>query len=385
MTQITFNTKELQNIINIVRKFTSKDYKDYPKNNIRFDVTPSHKVFISATDDNNSIRTQSTNHSVESIGIETFAVDATQLHKSLKEIKSDTILLTVTEDGHDHLIKIISNDFAASFAGCYLPLEHLPLFKQVTEDHKRAYIPLHKLIEVAKDFASNDRTRENIQCVNIEFNSDSIIATATDTKILYTNKLPATTFEDLSGTSIEIKEKNLTKLKTILPKQEQPIEVKFDKSFMSFESNGFTLTSKLNNEKYLDYKYALENSKPNTTTTLHTADVLSAIKQVKGFANETNNEIIFILSPDKLEVYAEKELDGSDEKVSSPIITINAIIPISEQHKIGLNWDYLKTILTTIDNGSFQFSFNTEKYHTPMWIQQETNPDLIMLLMPIII
>lgn len=380
MTQITFNTKELQNIVNIVRKFTSKDY---PKNNIRFDVTPSHKVFITATDDNNSIRTQSTNHSVESVEFETFAVDATQLHKSLKEIKSDTILFKVTEDGYGHVIQLISNDFAASFAGA--PIEHLPLFKQVTEDHKRAYLPLHKLIEVAKDFASNDRTRENIQCVNIEFNSDSIIATATDTKILYTNKLPATTFEDLSGTSIKIKEKNLTKLKTILPKQEQPIEVKFDQSLVSVESNGFTVTSKLDTNKFPDYNFLLANSKTNTTTTLHTRDVLKAIEQVKGFSNETNNEIIFILSPDKLEVYAEKELDGSDEKVSSPIITINATIPISEQHKIGLNWDYLKTILTTIDNGSFQFSFNTEKYSNPMWIQQETNPDLIMLLMPIII
>lgn len=382
MTQITFNTKELQNIVNIVRKFTSKDY---PKNFIRFDVTPSHKVFISATDDDNNIRTQSTNHSVESIGIETFTVDATQLHKALKETNSDSVLLKVTEDGHGHLIQLISNDFAASFAGA--PLEHLPLFKQITEDHKKAYLPLHQITQIGKDFVVKDSFFEIDRRVYIEFNSDSIIATASNRRILYTNKLPITTFEDLTGTSIGIPMKTINKLNSILPKQEQPIEVKFDKSIMSFESNGFTLTSKLVNDKYLDYKSGLEILKPNTTTTLDTADVLNAIKQVKGFANETNNEIIFNLFPDRLEIHAEKTLDenNEDEKVSSPIITINTTIPISEQHTIGLSWDYLTTILTTIDNGSFQFSFNTEKYTNPMWIQQETNPDLVILMMPIVI
>jgi len=381
MTQITFNTKELKNIVNIVRKFTSKDY---PKNFIRFDVTPSHKVFISATDDDNNIRTQSTNHSVESIGIETFTIDATQLHKALKETNSDSVLLKVTEDGHGHLIQLISNDFAASFAGA--PLEHLPLFKQITEDHKKAYLPLHQITQIGKDFVVKDSFFEIDKRVYIEFNSDSIIATATNRRILYTNKLPITTFEDLTGTSIGIPMKTINKLNNILPKQEQPIEVKFDKSFMSFESNGFTLISKLNNDKYLDYKSGLENSKPNATTTLDTADVLNAINQVKGFANKTNNEIIFNLFPDRLEIHAEKTLDDNEEeKISSPIITINATIPIAEQHKIGLNWDYLKTILTTIDNGSFQFSFNTEIHINPMWIQQETNPDMVILMMPIII
>jgi len=382
MTQITFNTKELKNIVNIVRKFTSKDY---PKNFIRFDVTTSDKVFISATDDDNNIRTQSANYSVKSIGIETFTIDATQLHKSLKEIKSDTLLFKVFEDTYRTIVQIISNDFASSFDNA--PLEHLPLFKQITEDHKRAYLPLHQITQIGKDFVVKDSFFEIDRRVYIEFNSDSIIATASNRRILYTNKLPITTFEDLTGTSIGIPLKTISKLNNILPKQEQPIEVKFDKSIMSFESNGFTLTSKLVNDKYLDYKSGLEILKPNTTTTLDTADVLSAIKQVKGFANETNNEIIFNLFPDRIEIHAEKTLDenNEEEKISSPIITINTTIPISEQHKIGLNWDYLKTILTTIDNGSFQFSFNTEKYTNPMWIQQETNPDLVILMMPIVI
>jgi DNA polymerase III sliding clamp (beta) subunit (PCNA family) len=365
-----------------VRKFTSKDY---PKNFIRFDVTTSDKVFISATDDDNNIRTQSANYSVKSIGIVTFSIDATQLHKALKETNSDSVLLKVTEDGHGHLIQLISNDFAGSFAGA--PLEHLPLFKQITEDHKKAYLPLHQITQIGKDFVVKDSFFEIDRRVYIEFNSDSIIATASNRRILYTNKLPITTFEDLTGTSIGIPMKTISKLNNILPKQEQPIEVKFDKSIMSFELNGFTLTSNLVNDKYLDYKSGLEILKPNTTTTLDTADVLSAIKQVKGFANETTNEIIFNLFPDRIEIHAEKALyeNNEEEKISSPIITINTTIPISEQHKIGLNWDYLKTILTTIDNGSFQFSFNTEKYSNPMWIQQETNPNLVILMMPIII
>lgn len=250
----------------------------------------------------------------------------------------------------------------------------------VVESDKSFTIPSNILLKAISKtvFAtSNDELRLNLTGVYVQLFKDEILFVATDANRLVRYKR-ADIKPGVEETFI-IPKKALNLLKSSLPNDETPVKVDFNKSNAFFNFGGVSLTCRLIDERYPDYKAVIPTENPNRLT-IPRLEFLNAIKRISIYANKTTHQIRLKLAGSELNVSAE-DFDFANEAQERLACQYDG-----EDMEIGFNSKYLVDMLNVLDTEEVRLEMSQpNRAGLLLPSGNEKNEDTLMLIMPMML
>jgi DNA polymerase III subunit beta len=222
---------------------------------------------------------------------------------------------------------------------------------------------------------SNDDLRPAMTGVYFELNSGLILMTATDAHKL--SNVQGNVSSEYEGSFI-LPKKALSILKTHLSNSG---DVKFTvgKNHCQFEFGEITLTCRLIDQKYPNYRAVLPTENKNTLT-VNRAALQSTLKRIAIYANKTTNQVVFTINENNLVVSAQ-DLDFSNEANEQVVCSYQG-----EPITIGFNAKFLIEMLGVIDSDEIKIELSKPTRAAiirPVDVSEEY--DLLMLAMPVVV
>jgi len=166
----------------------------------------------------------------------------------------------------------------------------------------------------------------------------------------------------------------------LLPAEaEAVVDVTFGPLQGAFTWSGFTLTTRLIDERYPDYVNVIPVSNPNVLL-INRAELLSAVRRISFFANRTTHQVRLKLEKAQL-VLAAEDFDRSNEASESLPCQYDG-----EAMQIGFNAKFLLELLGNLDPDEVSLAFSTPNRAgllTP--VSGEAHEDVLMLVMPVML
>jgi DNA polymerase III subunit beta len=224
----------------------------------------------------------------------------------------------------------------------------------------------------------NDELRLVLSGVFCELSPDDITFVATDAHKLVRYK--RTDVKSPNSVSFIIPKKPLNLLKNILGSQEIPVKIDYNKTNAFFEFQNVNLVCRLIDGKYPNYDAVIPTENPNKLTIDRNA-LLTTIRRVSIFANQSTHQVRFKLSGKELVLSAE-DLDFSKESKDRLTCAYEG-----DDLEIGFNSKFLVEMLNNIDTDEvcLQMSApNRAGILTPV-NPENKNEDILMLVMPVML
>lgn len=168
-----------------------------------------------------------------------------------------------------------------------------------------------------------------------------------------------------------------TAIELITAKPEEHVQISLGDDKIRFKwDDGRILTSRLINEKYPDYESVFPKLKNMKTAKINREELLRAVNDLKPFANQTTEQIRFDIKQKSLKLSTfDPERDTGSEIDLDIKSTLNG-----ESFAIGLNAQYLASVLKTITGKTVEFKFD-KPISATIW--QSSDKGVRTLLMPI--
>jgi len=256
------------------------------------------KLSITASDQDLTLLTAIEVESAKADG--SIAVPARQMIELLKALPDQPITIKTASEGS---FECAWNNGNSSLP--YFPAADYPQIKGASDEASSFTIPAQTLIEGISGtiYATADdemRPAMNGIFFDIEENSTTLVASDSHKLICYT------TPDVVSGqkASFILNKKAAAVVKSILDKDEESVEVKFDSSMVEFKFGPTLMVCRLIVGKYPKYRDVIPQNNANILK-IDRQRLLNTVRRVAVCANKASNHIKLELKPGQLEITAQ--------------------------------------------------------------------------------
>lgn len=224
----------------------------------------------------------------------------------------------------------------------------------------------------------NDELRLVLSGVFCELSPDDVTFVATDAHKLVRYK--RTDLKTADSASFILPKKPLNLLKNILSSMEVPVTIEYNKTNSFFSFSNIHLICRLIDGKYPNYDAVIPKENPNKLTIDRHA-LLTTIRRVSIFANQSTHQIRFKVSGQELILSAE-DIDFSNEAKERLNCSYNG-----EDMEIGFNSKFLLEMLSNIETEeiSLEMSAPNKAGILKPLNNENKNEDILMLVMPVML
>ncbi len=224
----------------------------------------------------------------------------------------------------------------------------------------------------------NDELRLVLSGVFCELSPDDVTFVATDAHKLVRYK--RTDLKSEESASFILPKKPLNLLKNILLSQDVPLTIEYNKTNAFFSFSNIHLICRLIDGKYPNYDAVIPKENPNKLTIDRHA-LLTTIRRVSIFANQSTHQIRFKVSGQELVLSAE-DIDFSNEARERLTCSYDG-----EDMEIGFNSKFLLEMLNNIETDEVRLEMsapNKAGILTPV-NSDNKDEDILMLVMPVML
>ena len=314
---------------------------------------------------------------VESDSNTSFAVPARQLLDILKEIPEQP--LTIEFNPTTLQIDIIYQ--SGHFCLQTEQGDVFPMLKEYTEEGHEITIRANHL---SRSFgsaiiaASVDESRKVMSGLFIDITPQDVSVVASDGHKLVCFKIICDTKNTI--TNFVLPRKPATLLRSIIDKQQGDVILRtFADGSAVIEAEPYTMTCRLLQEKYPNYRNVIPQSN-NNIATIDKASLLGSVRRVLVASDKATSLIKFTFEPGKVTLMTENVnyAQSAEEK----LVCQYEGIPL----RIGFRGDYLLDLLNNIQSSDVILKLSDpSKAGLILPSEQEEGTDVIMLLMPLLI
>ncbi len=176
-----------------------------------------------------------------------------------------------------------------------------------------------------------------------------------------------------------VPKKPLQQLRATLPADETPLQLSYNSSHLFVSSNKLSLSCRLIDARFPDYKAVIPGDNPYKLTISRT-DFVSALRRVSIFANKTTNQVVLDINGNALQISAQ-DIDFSYEGKEMLSCQYSG-----EDMKIAFNAKLMIEMINNLDGAEIQVELSTPTragIFRPM--EKSENEDVLMLLMPLMV
>lgn len=305
-----------------------------------------------------------------------FAVNAKNLLDPLKELPEQPLVFDINDDNLEIFIYYHNGkyNFVGQNGDDYpQPKELRETAVSLSIEPQVLFTGINRTIFASAD----DELRPVMNGVYFDISPDDLTFVASDGHKLVRNKTIAAKGAERASFILPKKPANL--LRSILPKESETVEIKFDENNAHIKMSGYTLTCRFIEGRYPNYNSVIPQNNPNKVT-LDRLTFLNAIKRVSVFSNQASNLIKLQLSGSSIVVSAQ-DIDFSTA-AEETIACDYAGTPMS----IGFKSSFLIEILNNIPSTEVSLEMSDpSRAGLVLPLENEENEDLLMLLMPMML
>ena len=299
-------SSELSNSLQMVGKVVNTKNSLPILGDIIFTVKDG-KLTLAASDSENTLQTTLTPAHTE--GEASFAVEARNIQEAVKNIPGASEL-TFTFDETASSVKV------THFSGVFsLPTDNaveFPATPQLATDTNGFTIPCNILLgSIGRTLfaTAQDELRPVMNGIYFDLTEECLTIVASDGHQLIRNKVLTIMPEKITDGSAKTGAFILPKrpagiLKGILPKDGTEVTITFTDRNVEIRTDVFTLTSRLIEGRYPNYNSVIPRNNPNSMK-VNRLDMLSALKRVSPFSNESSNLIRMHVESEHLQLDAQ--------------------------------------------------------------------------------
>ncbi len=224
----------------------------------------------------------------------------------------------------------------------------------------------------------NDELRLVLSGIFCELTPDDVTFVATDAHKLV--RYRRTDITSAESTAFILPKKPMNLLKNILANQTLPVTIEYNRTNAFFSFGNIHLICRLIDGKYPNYDAVIPKENPNKLTIDRHA-LLTSIRRVSIFANQSTHQIRFRISGQELVLSAE-DIDFSNEARERLSCAYEG-----EDLEIGFNSKFLVEMLSNIDTVEVRLEMsapNRAGILTPVNSENKAE-DILMLVMPVML
>ncbi|MEG1728341.1 MAG: DNA polymerase III subunit beta [Bacteroidaceae bacterium] len=330
-----------------------------------------NKLLVTASDSETTL--SATIDLVESSENFRFAIRAKTIQDVMKEIPEQPL----TFDVNPNNLSIIAIYQNGKYSVVGLDAKEYPTGTSIDHEAMEMTITSNVLLEGINHamFAiGDDGMRPVMNGIFFEFTPEGLTMVATDSRKMVCEK--NSSIKSLENMSFVLPKKPALMLKNLLEKNDTSISIHFNKSNAQITSSDFSMTNRLIEGRYPNYKAVIPKENPNCFT-IDRATILSALKRILVFSNQGTSLVKIRLNKNLL-ILSTQDIDFSTSAEEAIVCEYNGM-PMS----IGFNGNYLIEMLSNIpgENITMQLADPSKAGIIVPSIQEE-NMDILMLLMP---
>lgn len=331
-------------------------------------------LHLTASDSENMMKTSIEVNDTDGNG--RFAINNHDLLEAIKGISEQPI--TIEVNTADNTAKILYQNGQFS-----LPIENADEFPQAQEVGSQATaitIASNVLLDniVRSIFATaQDEIRPVMNGIYFDLTPECLAVVASDGHKLVRNKIY--TVSNATPASFILPKKPATLLKTLLGKDESEVTIRFDERNAEINFSETTIICRLIEGRYPNYNSVIPQNNPNQIT-VDRNGLLSALRRVQPFANDSSNLIRFHIENNILQLDAE-DYDFAKTATEKMQCEYNGT-PMS----IGFKGSAFIEILSNFDCQDVIIQLaDPSRAGLVLPSEQPANQDVLMLMMPMLI
>lgn len=312
----------------------------------------------------------------ESDGDIRFALTAKQLLESLKEMPDMPLTFEVDLTTRSVCMKYLNgkSNMVAQNADEY------PQPIKLGENAEQLTIPSDALlygVTRALFATADDELRPIMGGVYFDITAQDVTMVASDGHKLVRNR--SFSGKGTGRSAFALPKKPALQLKSLLPKEEGDVEVRFDERAAIFQMENYLMICRLIEGRYPNYNSVIPKDNPYHATVDRQA-LLGALRRVAIFSSESTNLVKLCLDTDKIIVSAQ-DIDFSTSAEEFLTCSYDGT-PL----RIGFRSDFLIDILNSIADDEVTLELGDASRAGIFYpAEQQENEDLLLLLMPIML
>jgi len=329
---------------------------------------------ITAADNETRLETKVEVNSSEGTG--SLAVNSKNLLDPLRELPDQPLTFDVNDETLE--IYIYYHNGKYNFVG--LKGDEYPRPKELKESAIRLDIPAETLfsgINRTVFATADDELRPVMNGIYFDITADDLTFVASDG-----HKLVRVIHKDVKGdgrSSFILPKKPANLLRSLLPKENGTVEVKFDENNAYITMSNFVMICRFVEGRYPNYNSVIPQNNPNNVT-LDRLALLNALKRVSVFSNPASSLVKLQLSEDKIVVSAQ-DIDF--------LTSAEEMIPCQYNGNvmnIGFKAVFLIDILNNIPSTDVKLELSDpSRAGIILPAENEENEDMLTLLMPMML
>ncbi|MDR2949933.1 MAG: DNA polymerase III subunit beta [Prevotella sp.] len=305
-----------------------------------------------------------------------FAVNAKNLLDPLKELPEQPLTFEINSDNLETFIFFHNGKY--NFIG--QSGEDYPQPKELKETAVTLNIAPQVLFSgINRTFfaSADDELRPVMNGVYFDITTEDLTFVASDGHKLVRCKTLSAKGDERASFILPKKPANL--LRSILPKESETVEIRFDENNAYVKMSSYTMTCRFIEGRYPNYNSVIPQNNPNKVI-LDRLSFLNALKRVSVFSNQASNLIRLQLS-DKDIVVSAQDIDFSTA-AEETIPCEYSGTPMN----IGFKSNFLIEILNNIPSSDISLELSDpSRAGLIIPTENEENEDLLMLLMPMML
>lgn len=312
----------------------------------------------------------------ESEGEGKIAINAKNLLDPLKELPEQPLTFEINDENLETFIYFHNGKY--NFIG--QSGEEYPQPKDLSDsaisfsiDPHTLYLGINRSIFASAD----DELRPVMNGVYFDITTDDLTFVASDGHKLVRCKTTAAKGSERASFILPKKPANL--LRTILPKESEVVDIRFDENNAYIKMSGYTMTCRFIEGRYPNYNSVIPQNNTNKVA-LDRLAFLNALKRVSVFSNQASNLVKLQLSANSIVVSAQ-DIDFSTAAEE----TITCEYSGSPMN-IGFKSSFLIEILSNIPSADVSLELSDpSRAGLILPVENEDDEEILMLLMPMML
>lgn len=237
---------------------------------------------------------------------------------------------------------------------------------------------LNEAINMTTFATGNDELRPVMSGIFCELSKENINFVATDAHKLVRYKRSDGSSDQ--SASFILPKKPMNQLKNLFAGEEFEVKVEYTPTNARFTFENVTLICRLIEGKYPNYEAVIPTNNPNSLT-IDRSLLLTAIKRVSIFANQSTHQVRFKLSGKELVLSAE-DVDFANEAKERLTCSYEG-----EDMEIGFNSRFLQDMISNLDTDQIRFEMSApNRAGIILPVDNENkDEDILMLVMPVML
>ncbi len=304
------------------------------------------------------------------------AIPAKILVDTLKTFADIPVSFSINDE--THMVEISAGEGKYKLSGHKSDeYPHSPMLEDATSIELNSSV-LANAINKTIFATGNDELRLVLSGVFCELSPDDITFVATDAHKLVRYKRTDAKCED--SASFILPKKPLNLLKNILSAQDVPVKIDYNPTNACFAFNNVNLVCRLIDGKYPNYDAVIPAENPYKLT-IDRVSLLTSIRRVAIFANQSTHQIRFKLTGQELVLSAE-DVDFSNEAKERLTCAYEG-----DDMEIGFNSKFLLEMLNNIDSEEVKLEMSAPNRAGILLPVNNDNAseDILMLVMPVML